>query len=180
MPADHQKVEYPDVRDDFIQRLPKEDTSEVEWLVQVGAFVQHCWLAEENARRQSTDPDKLDELELWHLWDGCSTGQLETLQFEALSKLEEYRKGRTVEALGAYLTRKFQPVGWLAFAIGWLALQLWKGFVSGIGLILLGLLIATVAPRSVEKIHSTFDTILPGTDAAAGTVSAPPTQPVTP
>lgn len=168
--TDHAKMDYPDIRDLFLAGMNSEK-HEVEWLVKVGAFVQHCWLAEEHER--SCHPDKvLTEQDLWHVWDRCTKGQFEMMSAKALDDLAQYRRKRNVQDFMMGLAERFAPLRLVAQGVAWFFMQAWKGFVGGFGLILLSLLLLLLQPNIVKKVRSALDGLLPAATQPAALPSA--------
>jgi hypothetical protein len=162
---------YPEVRERLLAVY--EDSEEVEWLVQVGAFVRDRWLAEENARG---DAQILDEQAHWDLWDECTEGGLRDLQYKAVKDLKAYRAKSLAAFLQEYVPRRLQPIAWAVNGLSWICLQAWRGFVSGIGLVILGLLLAWLQPQIVKTVRGAVDKMLPeGTSPAAPVGNQAPT-----
>jgi hypothetical protein len=153
---DHQGLTYLAVRERLLAMYDEND--EVEWLVQVGSFVRFCWLAEENDRDPGID---LDEAKHDHLWNKLTVGGLHDLQKTALFQLDEYAARNFRAYLKGYVRRRIKPIAWLVDGLGWVSMEAWRGFVGGIGLIVLGLLFAWAAPHTVKSIRDALDDILP-------------------
>jgi hypothetical protein len=146
------KVGYPLVRDRFL--ATSKDGDYVEWLIEVGRYVHHCWLAEEGVRKPG---EPLDEDGLKPLWDGCSERELRTLRTEALVDLENYRQKKLGDDfLKVYLSLE---AGWKV--ILWFLKTAVEGFVAGIGLIVLGLLLVLLQPHVAKSIRGALDDALP-------------------
>lgn len=157
--ADHERLEYPTIRDQFLASY-REAKDEAVWLVEVGKFVQHCWLAEEHERHKS-GTSELDEIKLWHCWDQCSQGQLEDIRTKAALALDEHARKVAVQSLLRTTASRIKPIGWLVQSLSWVSKEVVRGFVGGVGLILLGLLFVWVAPHLAKCIRHALDEALP-------------------
>lgn len=146
------KVSYPIIRDRFLAASGKGDYAE--WLIEVGRYVHHCWLAEERARKPG---QPLDEDASKALWDECSERDLRNLRTEALVDLENYRRGKLIQDLRArYVSLQ---AGWKV--IVWLLRTMLEGFIGGIGLVILGLILVLLAPHVAKSVRGALDDLLP-------------------
>lgn len=156
---DHNKVTYKEARDRFLTRLDEDNLDDILWLVEVGRYVQHYWLAEEAARQNATDEEEFNDREgkYLDLWDEGNEKTFRDLRTEAGVKLARYWRNKRAIATVEWAAR-LPP--WL-HGIGWLSKEAFRGFVGGIGLIALGLLIVTVAPRLATSLRTIVDDALP-------------------
>jgi hypothetical protein len=162
--AEQAKVAYPAIRDRFLASY--QNTEEVEWLVELGRYVQHCWLAEERGRAPG---QPLDEDGNKHLWDECSERDLVNLRSEGLVTLEGYRRKRVVADVAQAFGTSALPAG--AKVALWAVKTMLDGFVGGIGLIVLGLLLVWLEPHLIKTIRSAIDDALPAATAPHGPVA---------
>jgi hypothetical protein len=133
-----------------------EQTDEAEWLVQVGRFVQHCWLAEEAARNGGA----FDEMKLWDEWDKCDEAKLRALRSEALVILRDYTRKQHRQRWAALFDaakERMRPSRW----VGWHLSELYRGFLGGVGIVTFGLLIAIGWPQVVRAVRSAVNDLLP-------------------
>ena len=144
---------YPIVRDRFLASSNTGDYAV--WLSEVGRYVHHCWLAEERLR---TPGVALDEDATKHLWDDCSQRELIALRTDAGAQLKVHRRTKLIRTIGAVLLSATRR-GPGAIAV-WILRTMVEGFVAGIGLILLGLLLAWLAPMVVKDIRGAVDDVL--------------------
>ena len=151
-PEDQARVPYPAVRDRLL--TASQDSEYVEWLIEVGRYVEKCWLAEEQVRKPGAD---LDEDATKELWDRCTEGELRTLRTEGLVELEVYRQRK----IATDITEGITNLSWGWRAGGWFVRTMVEGFVAGIGLIVLGLLFVWLAPHVVKSIRGAMDDALP-------------------
>lgn len=154
--ADQTVVPYLKVRDRFLEAV--DTTDEIVWLVGVGRFVQDRWLAEEACRSEGQE---LDENEVWHVWDQCTEKHLRDLRAEAGIALKDYARQRWGVWFQHWATETFKPMKALVVAATWIFWQLLRGVVSGIALILLGLILVALAPDVVQRARGAADAMLP-------------------
>ena len=153
---DFHRLPYPKIRDRFLSSLDEAD--EVEWLIEVGSFVRDRWLAEEASRPAG---EELDEHELWDVWDDCSEGHLRELRVKALIQLQSYLNAGRVRAVVLKIRKAIRPLESLLSAGAWLAWEVWRGFVGGVGLLILGLLFVWAEPHVAKSVRKTMDEVLP-------------------
>jgi hypothetical protein len=161
-PQDHAPVGYPEVRDRFL--LGADTANSVEWLVAVGRFVQDRWLAEERTREKD---QALDEGATGHLWDECTERQLVELRANAILQLREYSARHWENGVRAYWRRTFKPVKGIIAAIRWLLVEMVRGLIGGIGLIILGLMFLALQPGTVKHIRTLLNDLLPESTSPA-------------
>jgi hypothetical protein len=107
----------------------------------------------------------LDEALVWEKWDECSERDLRELRQDALVKLHGYG----VRRLWADVCDWFRENGFATFlrALGWTLQTMLAGFIGGIGLILLGLIVETIEPRLVRSLRGAVDDALPARTSPA-------------
>lgn len=152
--ADYANVPYLEMRSRLLAAY--DESEEAEWLVQVGRYVQHCWLAEEAARK---DAD-FDEMAHWDEWDKCDEAKLRGLRSDALLALRNYTEAQhrqRWESLGKAIWQRIRPNRWLSWHIG----ELYRGFLGGLGIVAFGLMIALLWPQVVRIVRSAVDDLLP-------------------
>lgn len=148
-------VPYQNVRDRF---LAEADTlSEVEWLVAVGRFVQDRWLAEEQQR----EGKELDEQATWQLWDECTEKQLRNLRTEAGTALRAHVTSHWGQALRDMARKNLKPARAFIAIMIYVGQTLVAGFIGGVGLIALGLVIVKGAPWLAVAIKSALEVTPP-------------------
>jgi len=152
-------VSYPEIRDRFLATSSEGDYAI--WLACVGRFVHHCWLAEEQSRNGS----ELNEDATKHLWDQLTEKQLIDLRIEADDELKEHRKRRIRYDLATTFSREALPT--VVRAAVWALRTVWEHFIGGLGLVILGILIAWAAPHVVKMARSAADELLPADTAPA-------------
>ncbi len=145
---------------------------EVEWLVQVGRYVQHCWLAEE-ANRGDGD---FNEMSHWDVWDHCDEAKYRDLRTEAVSHLHAYSKARQWRSLAGHIVGGLRKHA----GIWWHVQELYRGFLGGIGIVLFGLFFALVAPKVVKAVRGAVDDILPESTQPVRPPETTKVSPVTP
>lgn len=137
----------------------------IEWLVQVGFYIQACWLAEERVRTPGAD---LDETETWALWDKFKESELIQQRADAAKALENYRKQKQLQSLRentADWIGTFRGIRWTTFSflrglastdtllgrgMKWHGLALWRGVVSAFGLLFAGWLLSRFWPLAAR------------------------------
>lgn len=148
---------YPDIRERFLTSYAKAHYAE--WLAEVGRYVHDCWLREEKFR--GTSP--LDEDATKLLWDECSIRELEQLRAEAREQLDNFRREKLVRDVRVAFGG--EGAHWVLKLLAWFGKTMVEGFVAGIGLIMLGLLLGWIAPKVVKDLRSTVDDVLPADTA---------------
>lgn len=129
-------------------------------LIEVGRYVQHCWLAEEHERRENPDKN-LTEIELFHLWDQCNEVQFDDICAKARAELDDYTRRRTATVFRAALRRRLKPIRWLTTLIVFFLRESAAGFVGAIGLLLFGTLLLLLQPKMVKELRQLLDNLLP-------------------
>lgn len=158
-PNDHRAVPYPIVRDRFLSRIDEATgATAAELYVEVGRFVVDRWTAEEHQRIPS---QPLDEQVSWALWDECTEKDLRKLRAEGVEHLQLYAEEQPARAFGRWLKRKVRPVELMVSAFGWIATEMFKGFVGGLGLVALGYLLVWAYPSTSKLLHEVVDHIAP-------------------
>lgn len=150
--AEQARVTYPVIRDRFL--AISDEGEYAEWLIQVGRYIHHCWLAEEQDRKPG---EPLDEEATKRLWDQCSELELRNLRSNSLQWLQDYRTTKWEVDLNAWY--EDLNVNWKIGA--WLLKTMAEGFVGGLGLIVLGLVLVWLEPHLIKTIRATIDDALP-------------------
>jgi hypothetical protein len=127
-------------------------------LVEVGLFVQSCWLREENAR---VPGEPLDEDALWEYWDKCSEKELRDLRTQARLLVQNKLQERRTRAFVETFRKNIQPARDLIRFGSWFAKEVLRGFVGALGIVLMGLLFVWLAPNITKALRNTVDDMLP-------------------
>lgn len=151
-------VEYQQVRDRFLARIPERDSEQLEHYVAIGYFVLDRWMAEELDR---VPGQPLDEQACWDRWDQCSEKHIRDMRTEAKELVEREVSRRRVRSLLGDWGRKAEPVRGFASVLSWTGMEMLRGFVGAIGLLLFGLLFVWLAPSVVKSVRGAIDDSLP-------------------
>lgn len=139
-------------------------------MVEVGRYVQHCWLAEEHERQKN--PEKgLAETDLFHLWDQCNEVQFEDICVKAREELAAYSQRQTATVIRTAIRRRIKPLKWLTSTVVFVLRESASGFVGGIGLLIFGTLLLLMQPQMVKALRGVLDDLLPAATQPNRTVN---------
>lgn len=154
-------MDYPTIRDRFLASH-RDGKDQALLLIEVGRYVQHCWLAEEHERSQKPGSE-LAEVDLFHLWDQCNEVQFEDICVKAREELAEYTRRQTAAVFRTAVRRRLKPVKWLISLVLFVLKEAASGFVGAIGLLVFGAMLLLLQPQMVKDLRQLLDNILPAT-----------------
>jgi hypothetical protein len=153
---DHVSVGYVDVRDRFLEAEGSVDS--IEWLIQVGRYVQDRWIAEEASREEG---EPFDEAAVMHIWDRLTEKQLRDLRADAGTALKRYVAKNASIAFTEWAAKTFKPVEGIVSFFRFFVMETVRGFVGGIGILVLGAVLVWAAPKFVKNARAVADDLLP-------------------